>query len=238
MKRALITGITGQDGSYLAELLLEQGLRGARHRPPLQLVQHRAARPHLPGPARRPTTGCACVYGDLDDAQRAEPRGAHDPPRRDLQPGRAEPRARQLRRARVHGVDGRPRDAAPARGDPRVGPRQDGALLPGVVERDVRRRQAAAERGHAVPAAQPVRLRQGVRPPALPELPRGLRDVHLPAASCSTTSRRGAGSRSSRARSPAPRRASSTGWRRSCTSATSTPSATGASPATTSRRCG
>ena len=25
MKRALITGITGQDGSYLAELLLEQG---------------------------------------------------------------------------------------------------------------------------------------------------------------------------------------------------------------------
>ena len=25
MKRALITGITGQDGSYLAELLLEKG---------------------------------------------------------------------------------------------------------------------------------------------------------------------------------------------------------------------
>ena len=25
MKRALITGITGQDGSYLAELLLERG---------------------------------------------------------------------------------------------------------------------------------------------------------------------------------------------------------------------
>ena len=26
MKRALITGITGQDGSYLAELLLEKGV--------------------------------------------------------------------------------------------------------------------------------------------------------------------------------------------------------------------
>ena len=26
MKRALITGVTGQDGSYLAELLLEKGL--------------------------------------------------------------------------------------------------------------------------------------------------------------------------------------------------------------------
>ena len=27
MKRALITGITGQDGSYLAELLLEKGYK-------------------------------------------------------------------------------------------------------------------------------------------------------------------------------------------------------------------
>ena len=36
MKRALITGITGQDGSYLAELLLGKGLRGPRHRPPLE----------------------------------------------------------------------------------------------------------------------------------------------------------------------------------------------------------
>ena len=33
-KRAIITGITGQDGSYLAELLLEQGLRSHRRRPP------------------------------------------------------------------------------------------------------------------------------------------------------------------------------------------------------------
>ena len=28
MKHALITGITGQDGSYLAELLLEKGYEG------------------------------------------------------------------------------------------------------------------------------------------------------------------------------------------------------------------
>lgn len=27
MKRALITGITGQDGSYLSELLLEKGYK-------------------------------------------------------------------------------------------------------------------------------------------------------------------------------------------------------------------
>lgn len=37
MKTALITGITGQDGSFLAELLLEKGMtftaRSAAHRP-------------------------------------------------------------------------------------------------------------------------------------------------------------------------------------------------------------
>ena len=27
MKNALITGVTGQDGSYLSELLLEKGMR-------------------------------------------------------------------------------------------------------------------------------------------------------------------------------------------------------------------
>ena len=33
-KTALITGITGQDGSYLAELLLEKGYEGIRLIPP------------------------------------------------------------------------------------------------------------------------------------------------------------------------------------------------------------
>ena len=44
-KRAIITGITGQDGSYLAELLLSQGLRRYGRRPPLQCPEplaHRA----------------------------------------------------------------------------------------------------------------------------------------------------------------------------------------------------
>ena len=39
-KIALITGVTGQDGSYLAELLLEKGVRGARHQAPRQQLQH------------------------------------------------------------------------------------------------------------------------------------------------------------------------------------------------------
>ena len=32
MKTALITGITGQDGSYLAELLLEKGYEGYKEK--------------------------------------------------------------------------------------------------------------------------------------------------------------------------------------------------------------
>ena len=39
MKTALISGITGQDGSYLTELLLEKGYT-VRHHPPEQFVQH------------------------------------------------------------------------------------------------------------------------------------------------------------------------------------------------------
>jgi GDPmannose 4,6-dehydratase len=46
MKRALITGITGQDGSYLAELLLEKGyeVHGLVRRVALEDPQHRLSR--------------------------------------------------------------------------------------------------------------------------------------------------------------------------------------------------
>ena len=69
MKRALITGITGQDGSYLAEFLLGQArLRGPRPRPPLEQPEPAADRP----PAR-PTTATSrdrfqLHYADLADA--------------------------------------------------------------------------------------------------------------------------------------------------------------------------
>src|SRR5947207_8609674 len=45
-KRALITGITGQDGSYLAELLLSKGyeVHGIVRRVALQDPQHRLSR--------------------------------------------------------------------------------------------------------------------------------------------------------------------------------------------------
>src|SRR3712207_1518317 len=50
-RRALITGVTGQDGSYLAELLLEQGY-----------AVHGLARPGSAVPE-----GVTAVEGDLDD---------------------------------------------------------------------------------------------------------------------------------------------------------------------------
>ena len=51
-RKALITGITGQDGSYLAELLLDEGyeVHGVVRRVALQDPDHRLSRiKHLTG---------------------------------------------------------------------------------------------------------------------------------------------------------------------------------------------
>ncbi len=66
-KRALITGITGQDGAYLAELLLEKGyeVHGVKRRASsfnTERVDHLYEDPHQPG--RR----FVLHYGDLTDA--------------------------------------------------------------------------------------------------------------------------------------------------------------------------
>jgi len=67
MKKALITGITGQDGSYLAELLLEKGyeVHGIIRRASTfntHRLDHIYRDPHLPG------TRLFLHYGDLNDA--------------------------------------------------------------------------------------------------------------------------------------------------------------------------
>ncbi|MFC1504976.1 GDP-mannose 4,6-dehydratase [Thermodesulfobacteriota bacterium] len=67
MKKALITGITGQDGAYLAELLLEKGyeVHGIKRRSSLfntQRIDHLYEDPHQKG--RR----MILHYGDLTDA--------------------------------------------------------------------------------------------------------------------------------------------------------------------------
>ena len=66
MRRAFITGVTGQDGSYLAELLLEKGyeVHGIKRRASsfnTQRVDHLFEDPHLPN------TRFKLHYGDLTD---------------------------------------------------------------------------------------------------------------------------------------------------------------------------
>jgi GDPmannose 4,6-dehydratase len=66
-KRALITGITGQDGSYLAELLLEKGyeVHGIKRRASsfnTQRVDHIYQDPHVDSP------NLVLHYGDLSDS--------------------------------------------------------------------------------------------------------------------------------------------------------------------------
>jgi GDPmannose 4,6-dehydratase len=66
-KRALITGITGQDGAYLAELLLRKGyeVHGMKRRASLfntERIDHLYEDPHAPGVRLR------LHYGDLTDA--------------------------------------------------------------------------------------------------------------------------------------------------------------------------
>ena len=72
MKTALITGITGQDGSYLAELLLEKGYRvhGIKRRASsfnTARVDHLYQDPHERGPHGEPP-GFQMHYGDLTDS--------------------------------------------------------------------------------------------------------------------------------------------------------------------------
>lgn len=67
MKKALITGITGQDGSYLAELLLEKGyeVHGIKRRASsfnTQRIDHIYQDPH------DKVNGLKLHYGDLSDA--------------------------------------------------------------------------------------------------------------------------------------------------------------------------
>src|SRR5437667_9947403 len=67
MKKALVTGITGQDGSYLTELLLSKGyaVYGIIRRSSsfnTGRIDHIYQDPHDPNPRLR------LVYGDLNDA--------------------------------------------------------------------------------------------------------------------------------------------------------------------------
>ena len=228
-QRALITGVTGQDGSYLAELLLAEGYEviGVMRRSStvnMERIGHLQDRLTL-------------VQGDLmDESSLIHILREHRPhevynlaAQSFVQASWTQPVL--TGETTALGVT-RMLDAIRIV-DPEV------ALLPGELLGDVRPRpRGPPDRGDAVLPPQPLRGGQGLRPLDHRQLPRELRPARDARASCSTTARRAGASSSSSARSPTASRASSSGSTRRWASATSTPSATGATPPTTCARCG
>ena len=205
---ALITGITGQDGSYLAELLLDKGydVHGMVRRASTEKfdrIEHIRDRITL-------HQGDLLDQRSLVDALRAsEPDeiynlAAMSLRRRVVDPAHAD---RRVHRRGRH---------ADARGDARGLPR--GALLPGLLELgDVRQgARGPADRDDALLPALALRRGQGLRALHHGQLPRVLRPARDHRGSSSTTSRRAAASSSSPARSPGTRPPSSTACSTSC----------------------
>ena len=95
MKRVLITGITGQDGSYLAELLLDKGyeVHGIIRRASTfntSRIDHLYADPHVNG------VRLFLHYGDLSDSVNLVKLLLRVEAGRNLPSGRPEPRPREL----------------------------------------------------------------------------------------------------------------------------------------------
>jgi GDP-mannose 4,6-dehydratase len=157
VKKALITGITGQDGSYLAELLLGKGyeVHGVIRRASTfntGRVDHIYRDPHLPG------THLFLHYGDLNDASSMNAI------------------LRKVRPDEIYNLG--------AQSHVRVSfdvPEYTGedAHLPGVVVGDVRRVAAAAGGEDPLLPAESLWMRQGVLVLDLGELPGVLWDARV-----------------------------------------------------------
>ena len=231
-RRALVTGITGQDGLYLSELLLAKGyevfglVRG-QNNPKVRAVQQLVPQVRL-------------LTGDLTDLSSlcgpwpppARTRSTTSGPSvRGLLLGERAPHHRGDRAGRAQHAGGGP---AVLRRRPRPG-----ALLPGVQLGDVRPGAGGAPaRDHAAVAPLALRRGQGVRPLHDDQLPRVLRDARLQRDPLQPRVAPAGPRSSSPARSRRPWPGSPSAARSRSPSATWRPGATGASPATTSRRCG
>ena len=188
-KRALITGITGQDGSYLAELLLSKGyeVHGLIRRASTfntDRIDHIYQDPH------GRTSGSSCTSATSPTGRGSSPCSARSSPTRSTTSPRSRTCAVSFDEPEYTGDVTGPRHDPPARGDPRR-------------RLDCRFYQASSsEMFGATPPPQdeetpfyprsPVRRRQGVLVLDHPQLPRGVRHVRRATASCSTTSRRAA----------------------------------------------
>ena len=128
---ALITGVTGQDGAYLSEFLLEKGyiVHGIKRRSSsfnTARIEHLYQEPHeaeseVRAPLRR-----------HDRCDQPDPHRPGDPARRDLQSRGAIACHGQLRDRRIHRQRRRARHPAAARGHPppRPGKEEPASIRP------------------------------------------------------------------------------------------------------------
>ena len=166
VRRALITGVTGQDGSYLAELLLDKGyeVHGTVRR---SSTESSDRIDHLRGRINLMQADLLDQASLMTALQESQPHEVYNLGAQSFVPD-VVVAARADRRVHGHRRD------APARGDPRRRPVDP--LLPGVVVGDVRQgARGAAERGDGLLPAVAVRRRQGVRPLHHGQLPRVVR---------------------------------------------------------------
>lgn len=229
-RNALVTGITGQDGAYLAKLLLEKGYRVHG------LVARRSS----------DTRWRLRELGIEDDIQYEDGDMAD---------------ACSVQRAVIKA---QPQEVYNLAAQSFVGASWNQPVTTGIVDGlgvthllEAIRQFSPETRFYQASTSEMFGLiqaeRQDENTPFYPRSPYGVAKLyghwitvnyresfglHLPAAFSSTMSRRCAASSSSRARSPTPWPASSSASSRNCAWATSTPSATGASPGTTSKPCG
>ena len=232
-KRALITGITGQDGSYLAELLLDKGYEviGMVRRTStvnFERIAHLQDRLILDPYTARATCSTRC-RSSPSCGSTGRPRSTTSPPSRSCRRRSASP-------------------CSPARSRPSASP---ACSTPSASSTP---RSASTRRARARCSARCRRCPQTENTPFYPRSPYGVAKVYghwITVNYRETYDLHASVGHPLQPREPAPRprvRAparSATRWpgsssacRRSCASATSTPSATGASPATTSRPCG
>ena len=136
MPRALITGITGQDGSYLAELLLDKGYEvwGVVRRASTESYERIE---HLRERLRFAQADLLDQPSLVAALQQAEPDEVYNLAAQSFVPDLLDPAGAD---GRVH----RGRRDADARGDPPGRPVDP--LLPGVLERDVRPRRSRRPR--------------------------------------------------------------------------------------------
>jgi GDP-mannose 4,6-dehydratase len=173
MPKALITGVTGQDGSYLAELLLQKGyeVHGIKRR---SSSFNTGRVDNIYADLHEETNRFFLHFADLADSSSLS-RLLYD-----IRPDEVYNLAAQSHVRVSFDIPEYTTDIT-GTGALRLleSIRQTGikTLLPGQLERDVRLHAASAKRNHRLPPAQPLRLRQALWPLHHGELPRKLRHV-------------------------------------------------------------